>query len=96
MGSKRSERVDLGLIELISGQKEPDLGLGGLRGGDVRTYGRTDVRKFTPVSYRTSVLWGRYPALLQLFQLITPSRASGTADHVRFWVSIKVPALSSS
>ena len=41
MGSKRSERVDLGLIELISGQKEPDLGLSGLGGG---MYGRTDGR----------------------------------------------------
>ena len=41
-----------------------------------------DVRKFTPMSYRTSVLWGHCPALTQLLQLITPSRASGTADHV--------------
>ena len=30
-----------------------------------------------------SPLWGRCPALTQLLQLITPSRASGTADHVR-------------
>ena len=29
------------------------------RGG--RMDGRTDVRKFTPVSYRTSALWGRCP-----------------------------------
>ena len=29
------------------------------------------------------VLWGRCPALTQILQLITPSRASGTADHVR-------------
>ena len=42
-----------------------------------------DVWKFTPVSYRTSALWGRCPALTSIFQLITPSRASGTADHVR-------------
>ena len=28
-------------------------------GGDVRTDVRTDIRKFTPVSYRTSALWGR-------------------------------------
>ena len=44
-----------------------------------------DIWKFTPMSYRTSALWGRCPAptpLLQL-ELITPSRASGTADHVR-------------
>ena len=41
-----------------------------------------DVWKFTPVSYRTSAFWGRCPALTQL-QLISPSRASGTADHVR-------------
>merc|ERR1711911_258050 len=32
--------------------------LGGTYG---RTYVRTDVRKFTPVSYRTSALWGRCP-----------------------------------
>ena len=63
-GDFRSERVDLGRIGPISGLKEPDLGLSGLGGG---TYGRTDVRKFTPVSYRTSVLWGRCPALLQPF-----------------------------
>ena len=42
-----------------------------------------DVWKFTPVSYRTSALWGRCPALTPLLQLITPSRASSTADHVR-------------
>ena len=42
-----------------------------------------DVRKFTPVSYRTSALLGCCPALTPLLQLITPSRASGTADHVR-------------
>ena len=56
----------MGLIGLISGLKEPDLGQSGLGGGtygrtDVRTDGRTDVRKFTPVSYRTSALWGRCP-----------------------------------
>ena len=45
--------------------------------------GQMDVRKFTPVSYRTSALWGRCPAVTPLLQLITPSRASGTADHVR-------------
>ena len=28
-------------------------------------------------------LWGRCPALSPLLHLITPSRASGTADHVR-------------
>ena len=64
---------------------DPERGLGGgtdVR-TDVRTDGRTDVWKFTPVSYRTSALWGRCPALTLLLQLITPSRASGTADHVR-------------
>ena len=35
----------------------PESGLGGGR----RTYVRTDVWKFTPVSYRTSALWGRCP-----------------------------------
>ena len=39
--------------------------------------------KFTLMSYRTSALWGRCPALTPLFELITLSRASGTADHVR-------------
>merc|ERR1712002_1282636 len=34
--------------------------LGGGR-TDGRTYVRTDVRKFAPVSYRTSALWGRCP-----------------------------------
>ena len=40
-----------------------------------------DVSKFPPVSYRTLALWGRCPALTPLLHLITPSRASGTADH---------------
>ena len=39
--------------------------------------------KFTPVSDRTLAVWGRCPALTLIFQLITPSRASGTAAHVR-------------
>ena len=43
-GDFRSKRVDLGLIGLISGLKEPDLDLRGLGGGDVRTDGRTYVR----------------------------------------------------
>ena len=47
----------MGLIGLISGLKELDLGQSGLKVGDVRT----DIRKFTPVSYRTSALWGRCP-----------------------------------
>ena len=42
-GDFRSKRVDLGLIGLISGLKEPDLDLSGL-GGDVRTDGHTDGR----------------------------------------------------
>ena len=42
-----------------------------------------DVWKFTPVSYRTLALWGRCPAPTPLLHLITLSRASGTADHVR-------------
>ena len=91
MGSKRAdlgpERADLGPKRADLGPDRVDLrpkrGLSSLRGGDVRTYGRTDVWKFTPVSYRTSALWGRCPALTPLLQLITPSRPSGTADHVR-------------
>ena len=45
----RPERADLG----------PERGLGG--GTYVRKDGRTDVWKFTPVSYRTSAIWGRCP-----------------------------------
>ena len=50
---KRSERVDLSLLTLISGLVEQDLDLG--------RDGRTDVRKFTPVSCMTSALLGRCP-----------------------------------
>ena len=57
---------------LISGLKEPDLGLRGL-GGNVHTDVRTDVKKFTPVSYRTSALWGRAQ---KGFRLITGSDIS--------------------
>ena len=46
----------MGLIGLISGLKEPDLGLSG-----EGMYGWTEIWKFTPVSYRTSALWGRCP-----------------------------------
>ena len=42
-----------------------------------------DVWEFTTVSYRTPAFWGRCPALTPPLLLITPSRASGTADHVR-------------
>ena len=42
-----------------------------------------DVWKFPPVFYRTSALWGRCPALTPPSYWINPSRASGTADHVR-------------
>ena len=43
-GDFRSKRVDLGLIGLISGLKEPDLGQSGLRGTYGRMYRRTDGR----------------------------------------------------
>ena len=56
------ERADFGFQRADFGLERADLGPErGLRGGDVRTYGRTDVWKFTPVSYRTSALWGRCP-----------------------------------
>ena len=42
-----------------------------------------DVWKFTPVSYKSSSLWGRCPALTPLLQVIAPSGASGTADHAQ-------------
>ena len=45
------------------------------------TYAFSGHRKFIPVCYRTLALWGRSRALTPLFQLITPSRASGTADN---------------
>ena len=49
-----------------------------------RTDGQKDVRKeFALVFYRASVLWGRCPAPTPPLQLITPSRALGTADHVQ-------------
>ena len=35
------------------------------------------------MSYRTTALWGRCPALTPLLQLFNPSRASGTADLVQ-------------
>ena len=41
------------------------------------------MRKFTPVSYRTLALLGCCPALTLFFQLFSPSRASGIADHLR-------------
>ena len=59
-GPERGDfRYDLGLLGLISGLKEPDLGLRGLGEGgtygrtDVRTDVRTDGRNFSPF-YRTS------------------------------------------
>ena len=70
------ERANLNLRWLILGlrglnfvPKKTDFGLEradlgserGLGGGDGRTDGRTDVWKFTPVSYRISALWGRCP-----------------------------------
>ena len=43
----------------------------------------TDVWKFTTVFYRTLVHWGRCPGLTAFHHLITPNKASSTADHVR-------------
>ena len=65
----RPERLDFRPERLDLRPERPDLRPDRLeklwRGGDVRTdgrtYVRTDVRKFTPVSYRTSALWGRCP-----------------------------------
>ena len=52
----------LGLRGLILGLRGLIWGLRGALGGTyVRTDVRTDVWKFTPVSYRTSALWGRCP-----------------------------------
>ena len=69
----------LGLTGLIWGLRRLIWG----RGGEERTDEWTDIRIFTPLSYRTLVLRGRCPALPPLLQLITPSIASVTADHVR-------------
>ena len=55
-----------------------------------------DIRKFTPVSYRTSAFWSCYPAPTPLLQQITPSRAWGTADHTRSLVESFVLASLSS
>ena len=61
------ERADFGFQRADFGLERVDLGPErGLGGGtyvrtDVRTDGRTDVWKFTPVSYRTSAIWGRCP-----------------------------------
>ena len=54
-GDFTSERVDMGLLGLISGLKEPDLGLRGLGGGcmDGRMDVWTDGWKIFPF-YRTS------------------------------------------
>ena len=85
----------LGLIGLISGLKEPDFDLSGLWGGgrtDGRTYGRTDRRKEIhpcvlqnigpsgPLPKKCLLI---FPNVSSLLLLITPSRASGTADHVQ-------------
>ena len=50
----------LGLRGLSFGPERTDYGPERGRGGG-RTDVRTDVWKFTPVSYRTSALWGRCP-----------------------------------
>ena len=42
-----------------------------------------DVWIFIPESYRTLAPWGRCTAGTSLHQLISPSRASGIADHLR-------------
>ena len=41
--------------------------------GDIRTDIRTDVRKFTPVFYRTSALWGRCPKKVSIYFLGAPT-----------------------
>ena len=51
----RSERADLRPKWPMGGDVRKD------GRTDRRTDGRTDVWKFTPVSYRTSALWGRCP-----------------------------------
>ena len=51
----RPERADLRPERAYLRSKR---GLSSFGGG---TYVRTDVWKFTPVSYRTSALWGRCP-----------------------------------
>ena len=56
--SFRPERADFGPERADLG---PERSLGGDGRTDGRTYVRTDVWKFTPVSYRTSALWGRCP-----------------------------------
>ena len=52
------ERADFGFERADFGLERADLGPERGRGG---TYGRTDVWKFTPVSYRTLALRGHCP-----------------------------------
>ena len=51
------ERADFGFQRADFGLERADLGPERGLGGDVRT----DVWKFTPLSYRTSPVWGRCP-----------------------------------
>ena len=68
--SFRPERADFGPERADLGPERADLGPERGRGGDgqtdVWTDGRTDVWKFTPVSYRTSALWGRCPKSVKI------------------------------
>ena len=58
------ERADFELERANLGLERADLGPERGLGGDGRTDVRTDVWKFTPVSYSTSALWGRCPKSL--------------------------------
>ena len=70
-----------------------------LLGGDVRTYVRTDVWKFTPVSYRTSALWGRCPKrvdlLIDLFFLLDGEEISDRpVDYEEFKINFQLDSFS--
>ena len=77
-----------------------NLRLGKLWGGtegwtDGRTDGRTDIWKFTPVSYRTSALWGRCPKRRTMLDTRQPLTWVGRGDvggHKTIWAvkSIKI------
>ena len=56
-------------------------------GGDGRKDGRTDVWRFTPVSYKTSALWGRCPKSNSSKAMIVIKILSNIVKTSGRWVS---------
>ena len=70
------KRADLGPLraDLRSERGRSSLGKAGRDGQtDGQMYGRADIWKFTPVSYRTSALWGCCPKRIELNELNKPN-----------------------